>query len=128
MILRPPTSTLFPYTTLFRSPHGYAVVVPARAAYSHSASDGSRYASSSPVFQFNHPTKCCASNQLTPTTGREPRPQSTNALFGVPSSFVRKPCSTPGPSHQRSRTHASHWSHVTSVLAIANGRRNVTRT
>src|SRR5438874_8202383 len=33
MIPRPPTSTLFPYTTLFRSPAGYALlVIPALAA------------------------------------------------------------------------------------------------
>ena len=29
------------------------------------------------------------------------------------------------PSHQRSRTHASHWSHVTAVCEMANGRANV---
>src|SRR5256885_15456567 len=38
MIRRPPRSTLFPYTTLFRSPVGYgAAGPPARAAYRISA-------------------------------------------------------------------------------------------
>ena len=71
------------------------------------------------VFQLSQPTNVCASNQLTPTTGRVPRPQSANALLGLPSSLVRSECSTPTPSHQRSRTQASHWSHVTSVFAMA---------
>src|SRR5690606_14764810 len=29
------------------------------------------------------------------------------------------------PSHQPSRTHASHWFHVTGVVDIANGREKV---
>jgi hypothetical protein len=33
--------------------------------------------------------------------------------------------STAMPSHQRSRTHASHWSHVTAVRDKANGLANV---
>src|SRR3712207_8212570 len=33
MIRRPPRSTLFPYTTLFRSPHGNVVAHPTRVEY-----------------------------------------------------------------------------------------------
>src|SRR2546422_920059 len=45
MIRRPPRSTLFPYTTLFRSASGYALAhhfgsAPASDSFSYTASDG----------------------------------------------------------------------------------------
>src|SRR5215475_15958825 len=40
MIRRPPRSTLFPYTTLFRSPRGLARAVPSHDGPAFSAADG----------------------------------------------------------------------------------------
>src|SRR2546425_8055389 len=40
MIRRPPRSTLFPYTTLFRSPRQARVIVVLRAPPAHSGHDG----------------------------------------------------------------------------------------
>src|ERR1700675_2101189 len=54
-------------------PHQNGVLVPARAAYSHSASLGSRYFC--PVFWDSQATKSLASSQLTLIAGRSPRPQ-----------------------------------------------------
>src|SRR5690349_22479752 len=42
MIRRPPRSTLFPYTTLFRSPSGLLRVVPAPAAHAPCWESGRR--------------------------------------------------------------------------------------
>jgi len=54
------------------SPHGYAVSVPARAAYSNSASDNSRYGL--PVIRDSHAAYCWASYHVTLMTGCRPRP------------------------------------------------------
>src|ERR1700675_2366175 len=54
-------------------PHQNGVLVPARAAYSHSASVGRRYFC--PDFCDNQPTKSLLASQLTLITGLSPRPQ-----------------------------------------------------
>src|ERR1700688_340690 len=60
-----------------RSPHHYRVWLPPRAAYSHSASLGSRYAFR--VASASHATYCLASLQLTFVTGASSWPLAVNA-------------------------------------------------
>src|SRR3712207_8642499 len=40
MIRRPPRSTLFPYTTLFRSPHQHLVVGEVQPVHEHTGAEG----------------------------------------------------------------------------------------
>src|SRR5712672_3962075 len=68
------------------SPHQYLVCVPARAAYSHSASLGSRYAFR--VAPASQATNCLASLQLTLAIGASSLPVATNAhAFAAAHSF-----------------------------------------
>ena len=91
------------------SPHHRAVGVPPRAAYSHSASLGSRYAS--PVTTRSHSTYSAASGRPKWITGRSPRPQPPSG-----GSYTHPPAST----------HWSHSANVTSYLPIANACEIVT--
>src|SRR5882762_7235947 len=82
------------------SPHQYLVCVPPRAAYSHSASLGSRYAFR--VAPASQATNCLASLQLTLVIGASSLPVATNAhAFAAAHSF-------------HSRTEIGYW-------LIANG-------
>src|SRR5260370_16790509 len=68
------------------SPHQYFVCVPQRAAYSHSASLGSRYAFR--VAPASQATNCLASLQLTSVIGASSLPVATNAhAFAAAHSF-----------------------------------------
>src|SRR5882724_7430737 len=68
------------------SPHQYFVCVPPRAAYSHSASLGSRYALR--VAPASQATNCLASLQLTFVMGASSLPVATNAhAFAAAHSF-----------------------------------------
>src|SRR3569833_1759832 len=60
-----------------RSPHQNLVCVPARAAYSHSASVGRRYRL--PVTAASQPTYCLASFQLTLLSGASSSPVAARA-------------------------------------------------
>src|SRR5260370_36542922 len=82
------------------SPHQYFVCVPARAAYSHSASLGSRYAFR--VAPASQATNCLASLQLTFVTGASSLPVAT------------KP-------HAFAAAHSFHSGTVVGDLPIANG-------
>src|SRR6516164_11728053 len=84
------------------SPQEYRVLTPARAAYSHSASVGSRY--SLPVNCESQLTYCLASTQLTLITGILSRPHRSGTR-----------------GHAAAATQASHSSNVTSNLERANG-------
>src|SRR6516225_1887401 len=86
------------------SPHGYAVCVPARAAYSNSASDSNRY--DLPVIRDSHAAYCRASSHVTLMTGCRPRPKPPSLTRGSQS-----PCAT----------QVSQSLNVTSNLATANG-------
>src|SRR5207237_10005719 len=69
------------------SPHQYFVCVPPRAAYSHSASLGSRYAFC--VAAASQATNCFASVQLTFVTGASSLPVAANAhAFAAAHSFL----------------------------------------
>src|SRR5829696_7909220 len=82
------------------SPHQYLVCVPPRAAYSHSASLGSRYGLR--VVSASHATYCLASLQLTFVTGASSFPLAVN-----PQAFAA--------------AHAFHSCTKTGNFAIANG-------
>src|ERR1700676_1171328 len=82
------------------SPHQYLVCVPPRAAYSHSASLGSRYAFR--VAPASQATNCLASLQLTFVTGASSLPVA------------------PKP-HAFAAAHSFHSWTVVGYLPIANG-------
>src|SRR5260370_22791630 len=82
------------------SPHQYFVCVPPRAAYSHSASLGSRYAFR--VAPASQATNCLASLQLTFVTGPSSLPVAT------------KP-------HAFAAAHSFHSLPIVGDLSLANG-------
>src|SRR5438270_12718134 len=79
-----------PFRLASSSPHQNRVVVPARAAYSHSASVGRRYTAC--VLVSSHLTYARASYQLTQTTGSLSvcaKPGSRQLAVGISSAETR---------------------------------------
>ena len=91
----------YPFRRRIKSPKLKAVSVPARALYSHSASDRSRY--SLPVIDESHATYFCASSHEAFMTGRRPRPKLESETAG----------------HPPRATHSSHSSKVTAYFPAA---------
>src|SRR5436190_18442054 len=75
------------------SPVENAPVVPARHAYSHSASLGSRYRTVAAGFAFSFAMNCSTSRNVTLSTGQR-GPQSTKWLGAVPITFRHSACVT----------------------------------
>src|SRR4051794_5627220 len=86
LVLPPEFSSYQPYSRNCwgSSPKQYVVVVPARAAYSHSASVGNRY--DFPSFSASRPKKSCTSSHETLSTGRFRSPLKWLGLFPITAS------------------------------------------